>query len=173
MRTTASPSALAPLMRGVIASEDDRLSIARLDLGPDLVGRTLVQERMVAILLVAFGVLALGLACLGLYGLIAYDVTQRTSELGIRMALGAQRSDVLRIVMRRAIVWIAAGVALGVPLVFTSAGIARSLLFGLTPTDPMTLAGAVLVIAAMGILAAYIPARRATRVDPLVALRAE
>jgi predicted lysophospholipase L1 biosynthesis ABC-type transport system permease subunit len=173
VRTTDSPTTLAPILRQALMSEDPRLSIASLDSGPELVSRTLVRERMVATLLVAFGVLAVGLACLGLYGLIAYHVTQRTSEIGIRMALGARRADVLVAVLRRAFVWIAVGVALGIPLALSASRFAQGLLFGLRATDAMTLAAAVVVMCAMGLLAAYIPARRASRVDPLVALRCE
>ena len=173
VRTTASPVALAPALRQVVTTEDPRLSIASLDIGPALVSRTLVRERMVATLLVAFGVLAVGLACLGLYGLIAYHVTQRTSEIGIRMALGARRGDVLLAMLQQAFVWIGAGVALGVPLALSASRVAQGLLFGLSTTDALTLISAIVVICAMGLLAAYLPARRASRVDPLVALRCD
>ena len=138
------------------------MSIASLDIGPALVSRTLVQERMIATLLVAFGVLAVGLACLGLYGLIAYHVTQRTSEIGIRMALGARRGDVLLAMLQQAFVWIGAGVALGVPLALSASRVAQGLLFGLSTTDALTLISAIVVICVMGLLAAYLPARRAS-----------
>ena len=173
VRTGADPTTVAPGLRQLIVAEDPRLSAASLDSGTDLVGRALVRERMVTILLVAFGVLAVGLACLGLYGLIAYHVVQRTSEIGIRMALGAQRGDVVWVIVRRAVMWIAAGIALGVPLAISASGVARTLLFGLSATDPGTLVGAAVVLAAVGVMAAYIPAHRASRVDPLVALRTE
>jgi predicted permease len=173
VRTEVDPTAVAPGLRQLIASEDPKLSSASVVIGTDLVGRALVRERMVAILLVAFGCLAVGLACLGLYGLIAYHVVQRTSEIGIRMALGAQRRSVLWVMLRRAVMWIAAGIALGVPLAISASGVARTLLFGLSATDPGTLVGAAVVLAAVGVMAAYIPAHRASRVDPLVALRTE
>ena len=173
VRTAADPSALAPVLRQLIPAEDPRLLVASLDMGTQLVSRTLVQERMIAILLVAFGLLAIGLACLGLYGLIAYHVVQRTSEIGIRMALGAQRSQVLWATLQRGLVWIAAGVAAGVPLALSVSRVAQGLLFGLSPSDPCPLIAAAAVMSAMGLLAAYIPARRASRVDPLVALRHE
>jgi predicted permease len=173
VRTAANPVAVAPTLRQLVSAEDSRLSVASLDLGSDLVGRTLVQERMVATLLVTFGVLAVGLACLGLYGLIAYDVVQRTSEIGIRMALGAQPGDVLWVTVRRGLVWIAAGVAAGIPLALSASRVAQGLLFGLRATDAGALMGAAGVMAAMGVLAAYVPARRASRVDPLIALRTE
>jgi predicted lysophospholipase L1 biosynthesis ABC-type transport system permease subunit len=173
VRTTANPAALAPILRQLIPSEDPRLSVASLDIGPELVSRTLVQERMVAVLLVAFGVLAVGLACLGLYGLIAYHVVRRTSEIGIRMALGAQRSHVLWVTLQRGLAWIAAGVVVGIPLALSVSRVAQGLLFGLSATDAGTLIGAAAVMSATGLLAAYIPARRASRVDPIIALRCE
>jgi macrolide transport system ATP-binding/permease protein len=128
---------------------------------------------MIAILLVAFGVLALGLACLGLYALIAYHVAQRTSEIGIRMALGAQRGHVLRVTLQQGLTWIAAGVAAGIPLALSASRVAQGLLFGSSATDLGPLLGAAGVMTALGLLAAYIPARRASRVDPLIALRSE
>jgi predicted permease len=173
VRTAANPVTVAPTLRRLVSAEDPRLSVESLDLGSDLVSRTLVQERMVATLLVSFGVLAVGLACLGLYGLIAYDVVQRTSEIGIRMALGAQPGDVLWVTVRRGLVWIAAGVAAGIPLALSASRVAHGLLFGLSANDAGTLTGAAGVMAAMGMLAAYLPARRASRVDPLIALRTE
>ena len=173
MRTAADPSSVAPVLRQAIPSVEPRLSIDYLDLGPDLVGRTLVQERMIASLLVVFGLLAAGLACLGLYGLLAYHVAQRTSEIGIRMALGARRADVLAATLRRALVWIAAGVAIGVPLAAGASRVAQGMLFGLEATDAGALAGAVVLMSLLGLLAAYLPARRASRVDPLIAIRCE
>ncbi len=113
----------------------------------------------------------MGLACIGLYGLIGYYVVQRTSEIGIRMALGAQRSQVLWSTLRRALPWTAGGVALGIPLAISVSRAAESLLFGLSATDAVTLAGAGIAMLAFGLLAAYIPAHRAARIDPLVALK--
>jgi ABC-type antimicrobial peptide transport system permease subunit len=173
VRTAGNPAALAPILRQLIPSEDPRLSVASLDIGTELVSRTLVQERMIATLLVAFGVVAVGLACLGLYGLIAYHVVQRTSEIGIRMALGAQRGHVLRMTLRRGFAWIGFGVAAGVPLALSAPRVAQGLVFGLSATDPAALIVAAGVMSAMGLLAAYLPARRASRLDPLVALRCE
>jgi ABC-type antimicrobial peptide transport system permease subunit len=133
----------------------------------------LVQERMIAKLSIAFGLIAVGLACIGLYGLIGYHVVQRTSEIGIRMALGAQRAEVLWATLRRALVWTVAGVVLGVPLALTASRTAESLLFGLNPMDVVTLSAAAALMLLLGALAAFIPAHRASRVDPLVALRYE
>jgi putative ABC transport system permease protein len=128
---------------------------------------------MVATLLVAFGSLAVGLACLGLYGLIAYYVAQRTSELGLRMALGASRSQVLWLAVRQGLLWIAAGVVIGIPLALSTSRLAQGLLFGLSAMDVGVLIGAASLMCVMGVIATYIPARQAARVDPLIALRAE
>ena len=171
VRTAADPAAIAPVLRQAVAAEEPRLSVASVDAGPDLVTRTLVQERLVATLLAAFGALAAGLACLGLYGLMAYQAVQRTSEIGIRMALGAPPDAVLRAILGQGLAWIAAGVAVGAPLALSGSRLAGNLLFGLSPADPGTLAGAAAVMALLGLLAGYIPARRASRVDPAVALR--
>jgi ABC-type antimicrobial peptide transport system permease subunit len=126
---------------------------------------------MIAKLSVAFGALAVGLACIGLYGLIGYQVVQRTNEIGIRMALGAERRYVLWTTLRRALVWTMAGVGLGIPLALLASRTAESLLFGLSPMDVVTLSAAAAIMVTLGALAAYIPAHRASRVDPLVALR--
>jgi hypothetical protein len=173
VRTADNPTVLAPIVSELIRSEDSRLSITRVEIGSQLVSRTLGQERMIATLLVAFSGVAVGLACLGLYGLIAYRVVRRTSEIGLRMALGAQRGDVVRETLRSAVVWIAAGVAIGIPLALSMTRLVQSQLFGLRAGDLRTLLVAASLMFAMGLLAGCVPARRAARVDPLVALRYE
>lgn len=173
VRTVGDPTNVASTLREVIRSEDPRLSVISVDIASQLVSRTLVRQRMVAILLVAFSALAVGLACLGLYGLMAYHVVQHTSEIGIRMALGAQRNDVLWATVRRSLAWIVAGITIGIPLALGTSRIAQGLLFGLSANDAGTFIAATIVMTTFGLLAAYIPARRASRIDPLVALRAE
>ena len=140
-------------------------------------GAALVQQRLVALLSSMFGGLALLLACVGLYGLLAFALVQRTRELGIRMALGAERGDVVWKVIREAWVLVAIGIAVGTPAAFAVARIATSriegLLFNLTATDPLTMAACAVALGIVATFAAYLPARRAARVDPMVALRAE
>lgn len=121
----------------------------------------------------SFATLALLLAGVGLYSVLSYLVTQRTREIGIRMALGAGHGDVLRLVMRHAGALIATGTALGILLAFVATRLMASLLYGVVPRDPLTFAGVVLVLVSIALIACYIPARRAMRVDPMVALRYE
>jgi predicted permease len=137
------------------------------------IDQLLLSERMIAILSGFFGVLALLLASIGLYGLMAYTVTRRTSEIGIRMALGAQPRNVVWLVLRETLLLVLTGVAIGLPVAFVSTRLISSQLFGLTPTDPLTIAAATLLLVAVAALAGYLPARRASRVDPIVALRYE
>jgi putative ABC transport system permease protein len=134
---------------------------------------TIVQERMMATLASGFGLLALTLACVALHGLLAYSVAQRTKEIGIRMALGAQRTRVVALVLARGARLLVIGVALGLPAAWAASRWVQSMLFGLRPTDPVTLGGAVLLLTVAAQVAGYIPARRASRVDPLVAPRHE
>ena len=134
---------------------------------------SLVQDELMATLCGFFGVLAVTLAAIGLYGVISYTVAKRTNEIGIRMALGAQRSGVIGLILREVAVLIAIGVVVGVGLTLAGSKASGSLLFGLKPHDPLTLVLAIVVLATIGFAASFIPARRATRVDPVVALRDE
>jgi len=128
---------------------------------------------LMAMLSSFFGMLALLLACIGLYGILSYGVASRTNEIGIRMALGAQRRDVFWLILREALWLIVAGVAVGLPIIFAVTRLASTLLFGLTPTDPVSLLLAALLMLAVAIVACWLPARRAAQVDPIVALRNE
>jgi putative ABC transport system permease protein len=134
---------------------------------------SLVQERLMATLASAFGLLALGLASVGLYGVLAYAVSRRTGEIGIRMALGARQSQVLALMLNSALRMLALGTLFGLPAAWVTSRVVSSMLFGLTADDPTTIVGAVTVLFVTGLVAAYIPARRATRIEPLVALRCE
>jgi predicted permease len=138
-----------------------------------MIGESLLRDRLMATLSGFFGLLALALASVGLYGILSYGVASRLHEIGIRMALGAQRRDVLSMVMREGVLLACVGIAVGLPFVFGVTRFARTMLFGLTPTDPVSLTAAALFLFAVTIIAGLIPARRATKVDPLVALRYE
>jgi putative ABC transport system permease protein len=133
----------------------------------------LVRERLMAALSAAFGVLAALLAAIGIYGVMAYTVTRRANEIGIRLAMGASRSSVLRMVIREAAWLLGAGLVIGAALGLGAAKAARTLLFGLEPTDPVTIGAAIALLASIGLLASYLPARRAARVDPMNVLRQE
>jgi ABC-type antimicrobial peptide transport system permease subunit len=139
----------------------------------DAVNETLTQERLVAMLSSFFGLLALLLVSVGLYGVMSYTVTRRTAEIGIRMALGARRADVLWLVLRETLVLLLAGAALGLPAALGAGRLISSMLFGLTPADSVTIVAAVAFLLAVATLAGYLPARRASRIDPMTALRYE
>ena len=137
------------------------------------IDRSLVVERFIATLSTAFGVLATLLAVIGLYGVMAYTVARRTREIGVRMALGAVQSDVIWLVMREVLVLVGSGLALGLVAAWGLQRVVGTVLFGVTATDPLTIAGAVVALAAVSAIAGYVPARRATRVNPVLALRYE
>jgi putative ABC transport system permease protein len=134
---------------------------------------TILRERLMTTLSAFFGLLALVLACIGLYGVLSYGVASRTNEIGIRMALGAGRRDVSWLILHEALLLVIAGVGVGLPMSFAVTRLASTLLFGLTPTDPISLLLAALLILAVAMVAAYLPSRRAMRVNPIVALRCE
>ena len=134
---------------------------------------SLSSDHMITQLSGAFGVLAIILVCIGLYGIMAYAVSGRTNEIGIRMALGAQRKHVLWMILRESLLLVCIGVIIGVPVIFAAGKWIASLLFSVKPADPLTLALASLLMFVVGFLACYIPARRAMKVDPMVALRYE
>jgi ABC-type antimicrobial peptide transport system permease subunit len=136
-----------------------------------ILNQSLWPARLAAILLGALGVLALTLASAGLYGVMAYSVTQRTREIGVRMALGADRSQVLTMVLRQAITLVVIGLAIGVTGALAVARVVTRLLFGMSATDPATFVGVCLILVVIAMLASYVPAWRASRLDPLRALR--
>ena len=138
-----------------------------------MIDRRLAQEQLLAAACTAFAALAVTIASIGLFGLLSYSVARRTNEIGIRIALGAQRAAVVSLVMRESIAMVAAGVAIGLAAVAGAGRLIASLLYGLSPSDPATIVAATAVMLAVSAFAGYLPARRAARVDPMVALRCE
>ena len=171
VRTAGDPLALASTVRAVVQGLDPSLPIAELDSMSNHIGTSLWQESLFARLTGVFSGLALALACIGLYGTISYGVGRRRSEIAVRMALGARYSQVLWMVLRQALVLAAAGVIVGVPLALWSSRYLGSLLYGLSPRDPVTIALTGLVLIVVASLAGYLPARRAALVDPARALK--
>ena len=156
-----------------MASIDPNLVLYTVDPYSKILAADFQQENMIATLTMLFGVLGLILAAVGLYGVMAYTVEQRTSEIGVRMALGADRSSVVRMVLRGAFSQIAIGLGLGVPLAIAAGRLMTRQLFGVAPWDPRMLTIATLFLCAAALLASWIPAARAARVEPMVALRTE
>jgi predicted permease len=173
LRTAADPSSFIPAVREVVNQADKNLPLFQVRTQTERIEEMLVQERVVARLSSFFGILAMLLACIGLYGLLSYEVARRTREIGIRMALGAERPDVTRLILVHGF-WLAlVGVLVGVAGGLALTRVMTSLLFGVKPTDLPTYLAVSLLLGAVALLASYIPARRATQVDPMVALRYE
>jgi predicted permease len=173
VRSTGEPAAIAAGIRKAIVAADPSLPIAGIVPLSQAMHVSVRQERLLARLASGFGVLALLLASLGLYGVMTYAISRRTGEFGLRVALGAQRGDVIRLVFRDALTVVASGVAVGVPLALASTRLLRSQLHGMDAADPASMALALGVLAASAIVAALIPSLRAARVEPLEALREE
>ena len=173
VRTVGDSAAVIVAIRREIQAMDQDISIDHVRTIKEVIHDLLQHDRMFAFLASAFGLLALLLTSIGIYGVVAYQVTRRTGEIGIRMALGAQRADVLWMVMRETLLVLAAGAALGLPAAVAAAQVLRSLLFGLAPSDPTTILWAVATLAAAGALAGFLPARRAASLSPMDALRHE
>jgi predicted permease len=171
VRFSGSPETAVPQVRRAIREVDRNLPIDEVVSLSDHVGRSLVQQKLVARLATFFSLLALSLACVGLYGVLSYSVARRATEFGIRMALGARRRDVLWLAMRGALALVVVGVVIGLLASLATTRTASTLLFGLEPNDPSTIAAATLLLLAVAASAAYLPARRAARLDPMAALR--
>ncbi|HEU0004594.1 MAG TPA: ABC transporter permease, partial [Terriglobia bacterium] len=172
-RASGIPSNLIAAIRREVRSLDPNLPVFGMKTFADQVNESVSQERLVAMLSSFFGFFALLLASLGLHGVMAYSVARRTREIGIRIALGAQTGSVLRLVLGETLLLVLIGIALGLPAALAATRLTEGLLFGLTATDPFTIALATLVMIAVASLAGWMPASRAARVDPMVALRCE
>ncbi len=173
LRTSTDPAGLGTAARHAIQEIDPEQPIAGVETAEALVADSVAQPRFAMLLLGVFAGVALLLAGIGTYGVIAYSVSQRTHEFGVRMALGAGRGQVLALVVRQGALLAAAGVALGLLAAAGSSRVLAGLLFGVSPTDPITYAGVALLLTGVALLACVVPARRATRVDPIAALRCE
>ena len=173
VRTAGPPDSAIASIKNAIREVDSNLIIPTIQTVPQLIDQSLILERLLAKLSSFFGVLALVLASVGIYGVMAYAVVRRTKEIGIRMALGAQPRTVRWMVLRETLWLVIAGVLIGIPTALAVTRLVSSLLYGLKPTDPITVAVAIVAIIASAILAGFLPARTASRVDPLVSLKYE
>jgi predicted permease len=171
LRTAGDPSALIESVRTAVRRVDRELPITNIATQTEQIERRFAQERLFANAYVLFGALALTLASIGLFGLMSYNVSRRTNEIGIRMALGAGRRVIVRMVLRESVLVVAVGIAIGLAVALLAGSLVTTVLYGLAPTDPATLTFAAALIVAVTLAAAYVPARRAARVDPMVALR--
>ena len=173
VRTAGDPFAVADSVRKACLDLDKDVPVVRMQTEEQVVTSSLFLERTFALLSGAFGALALLLACVGLYGTIGYAVTRRTAEIGVRMALGAERGRILRMILSEMSFVVIAGILIGLPVSWAAAKLLSHQLYGLSPHDPITVIGASLIILAITLLAGYLPARRASKVNPMIALRYE
>jgi predicted permease len=173
VRYTGDFSAISKAVQQAIHNVDRNLPITHVTTLDEQVGRSITNQRLVAQLAIFFGLLAVFLSCIGIYGLMSYIVSRRTNEIGIRMALGAARADVRWLVMREIVKLVGMGIAIGVPVTLAGNRLVSAMLFGLRGTDPVSLLASVIVLLLVALVAGYLPARRASQVDPIVALRYE
>jgi putative ABC transport system permease protein len=171
VRTAGDPKGLAPAIRRVAMSTNPELGVDQVRFMDQVVQHSLAQRRFALLLVGGFALLALMLAAIGIYGVVSYSIATRTRELGLRMALGAQHRDVIALVMRESLAKVTPGLAAGCLLAFALTRIMATLLYSVTATDPVTYGTAAVFLMAIAMFAVYVPARRATRTDPMRALR--
>ena len=172
-RTRGDPRAVLNALRAEVQKLDPAVSVYSMKTLKEHMGISLFPARMAAIALGSFGVLALILAAVGIYGVMSHVVAGRTREIGLRMALGAQFADVQRLILRQGMLLAAIGSGVGLIIAFGGARLMKSLLYGVSASDPLTFSFVAMVLLGVALLACWIPARRATRIDPMIALRAE
>ncbi|HEX8772906.1 MAG TPA: ABC transporter permease [Pyrinomonadaceae bacterium] len=173
VRTDSDPQKLLPLIRNEVQQLDAHMPLASAKTLAERLAMPLLPARIAASLFASFGMLALALAAIGIYGIMSYSVSRRTHEIGVRVALGAQASDVLRLILGQGMTPVLIGVVLGISSALALTRLMKSLLFGMSAADPLTYTGVAALLLSVALLAAYIPARRATRIDPMQALRNE
>jgi putative ABC transport system permease protein len=173
VRTAGDPGALAHAVKNAVWSFDRNLPISEVLTMDRVVADANAQPRFEMLLLAVFAAVALALAAVGIYGVMSYSVSRRTHEIGIRLSLGASRADVLRLVVRQGMVLVLAGSAAGMVGALLLSRLMTDMLYGVRPNDPFIFAGVVMVLGLVALVATYVPARRATRIDPMVALRYE
>ena len=173
VRTAADPSTMIEPVRAAMRLVDPEIPLTGVTTQTDEIEGRVAQERLFALAYSMFGGLALLLACIGLFGLMSYNVSRRTSEIGIRIALGAQRAGVVGMVLRESMIMVVIGVTIGLVAAIAAGRLVTAILFGLEANDPWTMTAAIVLMAAVCLIAGYLPARRASRVDPMVALRYE
>ena len=173
LRTSGDPLGFANAVHGIVQRADPRVPVSDIRTEAAQIDQTMSQEIAFAKLCTGFGILALAIACVGLYGTMTYSVARRTGEIGVRMALGAERGRVVRMVLRQAIAMVAVGLAIGVVVAYIASHLVESFLYGIRPNDPAAVGIAAGTLAVAVLVAAYAPARRASRIDPMAALRHE
>jgi putative ABC transport system permease protein len=173
VRTAGDPSALVGAVRNEVSAINKDVPLFAVQTMTERIDDQLATDRVIAVLLSVFGGCALLLAAIGIYGVVGYAVAQRTHEIGIRIALGADQRDILKLIVSQGMVLTAIGAGIGLALALAATQLLKSLLFGISATDPLTFVSVVIVLVGVALLACYLPARRAMKVDPLVALRYE
>ena len=173
LRTAGNPLNYVRAVRDLVQRADPRLPLSDVKSQSAWIDQAINQEITFARLCTAFAILALAIACVGLYGAMSYKVARRTGEIGIRMALGAQRGRVVWMVLREVVLLAAVGLAISVPTALAASKLVESFLFEMKPNDPLALIGSAVTLVIAAILAGYLPARNASRIDPMIALRHE